>query len=80
MAHCNVKKNGAPSAGSHHTLDAVVADKWVRAAPIRGEMHPAGKDVAEVEVKAAADVNEKEGRGVHICKFDSLNYSIDSAI
>lgn len=80
MALSHGEKNGAPIAGSHDAVIAVVADEWVRADPIRGEDRPAEEDVAKVNVEATADAEEAKERIVYIRKFDHLNYSIDSVI
>lgn len=52
----------------------------MRVAPIRGEVHPAEENAAEVDVEAAIDADEPKDRSVHIRKFNRLKYSIHSVI
>lgn len=72
------KTHGAASAGSHKTVDAVVADAWVDAAPICRKVYLAEKGVSEANVGTADNSIDRKKRGVNIRRFDRLQYAIDS--
>lgn len=80
MALSRPEKNSRARTKVHNTVRVVIADGRVRANPIRGEVHSAEEDVAEVDVEVAADSNEKKGQSVQIRKLNPLKYSIDSDI
>lgn len=73
-------KQGALSAKSHDTVDAVVADERESAALIHSKVHSAKKNVAKVDVKLTADGDETKERSVHIRNFDRLDYFVKSVI
>lgn len=63
---------------SHKIVEAVAADEWVNAAPIRDRMHSAVEDVAEVVAEAAENAEERKEWGVNTRKRDLLQRFIAS--
>lgn len=60
MVLSQFRLQGAASAGSNETVEAIVADAWENAALVRGEVHSAEEDVGEVDVEAADNADERK--------------------